>query len=84
AVRVKGHESPSWINRGVNDRQVNTEVVCDVLPVLNRGPTERIGADVDATGWIADRANELLADPSGIRRKPYEQVRNEVSRYDYR
>lgn len=41
-------------------------------------------ADTDATGWIADRANELLADPSGIRRKPYEQVRNEVSRYDYR
>lgn len=23
-------------------------MVCDVLPVLNRGPTERIGADVDA------------------------------------
>ena len=31
-------------------------------------------ADTDATGWIADRANELLA----------AQVRDEVSRYDYR
>ena len=41
-------------------------------------------ADTDATGWIAERANELLADPSSIRRKPYEQVRDEVSRYDYR
>ena len=41
-------------------------------------------ADTDATGWIADRANELLADPSAIRRKPYAQVRDEVSRYDYR
>lgn len=41
-------------------------------------------ADTDATGWIADRANELLADPSGIRRRPYEQVRDEVARYDYR
>ncbi|MGK2350115.1 phosphoglucomutase (alpha-D-glucose-1,6-bisphosphate-dependent) [Cutibacterium sp. V947] len=41
-------------------------------------------ADTDATGWIADRANELLADPSGIRRTPYERVRDEVSRYDYR
>ena len=26
----------------------------------------------------------MLADPSSIRRKPYEQVRDEVSRYDYR
>jgi phosphoglucomutase len=41
-------------------------------------------ADTDATGWIAARANELLADPSGIRRTPYEQVEAGVIRHDYR
>ncbi|WP_130865542.1 phosphoglucomutase (alpha-D-glucose-1,6-bisphosphate-dependent) [Acidipropionibacterium timonense] len=41
-------------------------------------------ADTDATTWIADRANELLHDPSGIRRRSYEQVAGEVTRFDYR
>ncbi len=41
-------------------------------------------ADTDATSWIAARANELLADPSGIRRRPYEQVEADVHRHDYR
>lgn len=41
-------------------------------------------ADTDATSWIAARANELLADPSPIRRRPYDQVAGEVTRHDYR
>ncbi|NLE98828.1 MAG: alpha-D-glucose phosphate-specific phosphoglucomutase, partial [Propionibacterium sp.] len=43
----------------------------------NGGP-----ADTDATSAIAARANELMADPSGIRRVAYEQ--SGVQRYDYR
>ena len=39
-------------------------------------------ADSDATSAIAARANELMADPSGIKRVAYEQA--EVARYDYR
>ncbi|RRD47901.1 phosphoglucomutase (alpha-D-glucose-1,6-bisphosphate-dependent) [Tessaracoccus sp. OH4464_COT-324] len=39
-------------------------------------------ADSDATRAIADRANELMANPSGIRRVAYESA--EVERYDYR
>ncbi len=45
----------------------------------NGGP-----ADTDATGWIADRANELMADPSSIKRIPYERAQSEVTRFDYR
>ena len=41
-------------------------------------------ADTDATKWIADRANTLMASPAGIRRKPYEQAAAEVTRFDYR
>lgn len=41
-------------------------------------------ADTDATKWIADRANALMASPAGIRRKPYEQAAAEVTRFDYR
>ncbi|MGI3780108.1 MAG: phosphoglucomutase (alpha-D-glucose-1,6-bisphosphate-dependent) [Janthinobacterium lividum] len=40
-------------------------------------------ADTDATSAIAKRANELLADPSGIRRKRYSEVVGEVHRHDY-
>ncbi len=40
-------------------------------------------ADSDATSVIAARANELMADPSPIRRKPYAQVSSEVHRFDY-
>ncbi|WIY83832.1 phosphoglucomutase (alpha-D-glucose-1,6-bisphosphate-dependent) [Propionimicrobium sp. PCR01-08-3] len=45
----------------------------------NGGP-----ADTDATGWIADRANELMADFRSIKRVPYEQASAKVHRYDYR
>ena len=41
-------------------------------------------ADTGATKWIADRANELMASPSGIRRTPYEQATAKVTRFDYR
>ncbi len=40
-------------------------------------------ADTDATGWIAARANELLADPGVIERKPFDQVSSELERWDY-
>jgi phosphoglucomutase len=40
-------------------------------------------ADTDATSWIAARANELLADPGAISRKPFEQVSSELNRFDY-
>ncbi|MGO1385734.1 MAG: phosphoglucomutase (alpha-D-glucose-1,6-bisphosphate-dependent) [Arachnia sp.] len=41
-------------------------------------------ADSDATGQIAARANELMANPSGIRRKSYDAVAGDVERYDYK
>ena len=44
----------------------------------NGGP-----ADTDATGWIAARANELLANPGAIKRTPYEQASASVQRHDY-
>ncbi len=40
-------------------------------------------ADTDATSVIARRANELLADPSGIRRARYSEVVADVHRHDY-
>jgi phosphoglucomutase len=40
-------------------------------------------ADTDATSWIAKRANALMRDPSGIRRKRYSEVVGEVHRHDY-
>ena len=40
-------------------------------------------ADTDATSWIADRANALLADPAAIRRRSYAQVSADVHRFDY-
>ncbi|WP_022910354.1 phosphoglucomutase (alpha-D-glucose-1,6-bisphosphate-dependent) [Aestuariimicrobium kwangyangense] len=49
----------------------------------NGGP-----ADSDATGWIADRANQLLAelkeDAGAIARTPYPLASSSVTRYDYR
>ena len=44
----------------------------------NGGP-----ADTDATSWIARRANELVRDPSGIKRIPYDQASGQVERWDY-
>ncbi|WP_028708598.1 phosphoglucomutase (alpha-D-glucose-1,6-bisphosphate-dependent) [Propionicicella superfundia] len=40
-------------------------------------------ADTDATKVIAARANELLADPSGIRRSAYDRAAAEVTTVDY-
>ncbi|WP_420175319.1 phosphoglucomutase (alpha-D-glucose-1,6-bisphosphate-dependent) [Luteococcus sp. OSA5] len=45
----------------------------------NGGP-----ADTDATSWIADRANELMRDPSGIKRVSYDEAAAQVTRFDYR
>ena len=44
----------------------------------NGGP-----ADERVTGWIEDRANQLLADPNAIRRIPFERAGTEISRHDY-
>jgi phosphoglucomutase len=45
----------------------------------NGGP-----ADTDATKWIADRANELLAAKlDGVRRRPIDAVRADTGQYDY-
>ncbi len=41
-------------------------------------------ADTDATSVIAERANELLGNPSAIARTPYERAAADVIRYDYR
>lgn len=40
-------------------------------------------ADNDATSWIADRANELMRNPNGIRRTPFEQAKSSVETFDY-
>ncbi|HZA72878.1 MAG TPA: phosphoglucomutase (alpha-D-glucose-1,6-bisphosphate-dependent) [Propionibacteriaceae bacterium] len=40
-------------------------------------------ADSDATGAIAARANALMADPAGIRRKPFDAVSGDLNRFDY-
>src|SRR3954451_20414789 len=40
-------------------------------------------ADTDATSAIARRANELLADPSDIKRRRYSEVAADVHRHDY-
>jgi phosphoglucomutase len=40
-------------------------------------------ADTDATSVIAARANQLLGDPTPIRRTPFAQVSAEVNRFDY-
>jgi len=41
-------------------------------------------ADTDATGWIANRANDLLrAGLSGVRRVPVDQARDAAETYDF-
>jgi len=41
-------------------------------------------ADSDATGWIADRANELLrSDLAGVRRTPFGRARSTATAYDF-
>ncbi len=40
-------------------------------------------ADSDATSVIAARANELLSDGSAIKRRPFDQVKAELNRFDY-
>ncbi len=45
----------------------------------NGGP-----ADTDATKWVADRANDLLAAKlDGVRRRSLDAVRGELGRYDF-
>jgi phosphoglucomutase len=47
-------------------------------------PPEGGPADTDATGWIADRANQLLQDgSSGVRRRPLAAARAAATPYDY-
>jgi len=41
-------------------------------------------ADSDATTQIANRANELMANPGGIRRRSYDAISGDVERYDYK
>jgi phosphoglucomutase len=41
-------------------------------------------ADSDATSVIAARANALLADPSAIKREPFDRVAHRLTRFDYR
>lgn len=45
----------------------------------NGGP-----ADTDATGWIANRANELVPNFRKIKRISYEEAAKQVNRFDYR
>ena len=46
---------------------------------LHGGP-----ADSDATGWIAARANELIAaNLAGVRRVPFERARTAAGEYDF-
>jgi phosphoglucomutase len=40
-------------------------------------------ADSDATSVIAARANELLADGSAIKRRSFDSVKSELTRFDY-
>ena len=40
-------------------------------------------ADSDATTVIAARANELIADPRGIARTPFERVSGDLDRFDF-
>jgi phosphoglucomutase len=40
-------------------------------------------ADSDATSVIAARANQLLADPSPIKRRPFAEVSGDLHRFDY-
>ncbi len=47
-------------------------------------PTNGGPADTDATGWIAERANELLGNLEGIKRIPYERAKGQVEHFDYR
>ncbi len=41
-------------------------------------------AGTDATSWIAARANQLMRDPSGIKRISLAQAAPKVTRFDYR
>src|SRR5262245_38380532 len=51
---------------------------------IKYNPTHGGPADTDATSWIADRANELLAgDLDGVRRIPFADAYDQVGRYDF-
>jgi len=47
-------------------------------------PPEGGPAGTEATSWIANRANELLAQGAAIQRRPYSAIKDEVQRFDYR
>src|SRR5699024_11728849 len=47
AVGVERHERPPRIDLGVDDGEVQSEVVGDVAPVVDARPTHRVGADLD-------------------------------------
>ncbi len=53
AVGVERHETPGRVDLGVDDGEVQTELVGDVAPELHRGTTHGVGADLDA--GLADR-----------------------------
>ena len=48
AVPVQGHEPPGGVDQGVHHRQVEAVPVCDLAPVADRRPAERVGADPHA------------------------------------
>jgi len=51
---------------------------------IKYNPTHGGPADTDATSWIADRANELLAgDLDGVRRIQFADAYEQVGRYDF-
>ncbi|MPM84089.1 hypothetical protein SDC9_131160 [bioreactor metagenome] len=50
AVGVQRHEPPGRVHHGVDHREVQTEVLGDVLPVLHRGAAHRVGPDPDSGG----------------------------------
>jgi len=78
-------------NRGRRDHQADGVVITPSHnPPPDGGfkynPPSGGPADTAITGWIERRANELLADPTAIRRWPWERARraDNVHRHDYR
>ena len=50
AVGVQGHEPPGRVDQGVDHRQFQVVPLGDRAPVVDAGPTQRIGADADSLG----------------------------------
>src|SRR5215204_1519903 len=67
------------------DRVTPTPALSHAILAHNRGRGTGL-ADTDVTGWVQDRANELLgAGLAGVRRVPYAQARaaDTTGTYDY-